>query len=101
MSEKKSRAYKGLVSPKKVICKNDIELGVTQQNKLMSMVAKDRIRLFQSIQKSNNQIIDYFMKEQELEEKRFIEVPESPIDSDSDHEEDAEFDGTGTQPNPE
>jgi len=98
----KSRAYKGLILPsKKVICKNDIELGQTQQTKLMSMVAKDRIRLFQSIQKSNNQIIDYFIKEHDLEEKRFIEAPETPNDSESDHEEETEFDGTGTQPNPE
>jgi len=96
-----SKAYKGL--SKKKICKNDTQLGLhVDTSKLHSMAIRDRIRLFQSIQKSNNQIIDYFIKEQQIEEaKSFIEAPETPSDSDEDREDLAESDELGTQPNPE
>lgn len=98
-----SKAYKGLTKSKKSICKNDVELGVSHDSsKLHSMAIRDRIRLFQSIQKSNNQIIDYFIKEQQIEEQKlFIQEPETPNDSDEDHEEGAELDEPQTQLNPE
>lgn len=98
-----SRAYKGLSISKKKICKNDTQLGVgLDSSKLHSMAIRDRIRLFQSIQKSNNQIIDYFIREQQLEESRaFIEEPETPLDSDEDREEGVELDEQQTQLNPD
>lgn len=98
-----SRAYKGLSISKKKISKNDVQLGVgLDSSKLHTMAIRDRIRLFQSIQKSNNQIIDYFIREQQLEEsKSFIEVPETPSDSDEDREEGVELDEQQTQLNPE